>query len=135
MRYFILILGVLSLVISSCSREPAVINGSVGGDNTINVQIAETKAIFGVTNYQVTNAAISLVQPNGSTNTSLWTSASPVSSFIFSASSPGSYTLQVLETDTFPHVFSASASFTVSPGFDYVITVTLGGNITVNTQP
>jgi hypothetical protein len=55
--------------------------------------------------------------------------------FIFSSRKTGVFTLSVQEIDEMPQLFSNSTSFSVKQGFNYIITVTLGGNITTIVSP
>ena len=100
------------------------LNGSI--DST-----GKSGSVITVASNQVIGAAITLNGPDYSC-TSNWSSGQAFA-FIFQAMSTGSYTLTVTCWDTDGHTNTSSAVINVQNGYDYSVSVQLGGDVYINT--
>jgi hypothetical protein len=82
---------------------------------------------------KVTNVLILLKTPSGKTEQTNWNTAGPLS-FTFKNKEFGTNSLTVIEMDTAPAVFTNQTNITVRRGYDTVVTITPGGNVTVQVQ-
>lgn len=138
MKKVLVLMGIaLSFFLVSCSDEPFSANGKFLG-STGNVQLvlpdadvsASVSKGFYVGSSEVTNAVITLTAPGGSVQTQTW-SKGGANVFYFTASVTGLYTFGVVETDTSNRVYSTNQQFNFQGGFNYYVTLSLGGNIVV----
>lgn len=138
MKKVLVLVGiVLSFFLVSCADEPfSASEKNIGSTGNIQVVVpadisgSMSKAIY-INGSQVTQAVISLTTPSGSVQSQTWRSSSAVNVFYFTASTTGTYTIGVVETDTSNKVYTSSSTATFQGGYNYYVTIILGGNVIV----
>lgn len=141
MKQVLFVMFVAGVLFSGCALD---INGAseqsqtvaAASDSAIKVQIGDGgfgNAIIDLNEYQVTNAIFTLTDPEGNSIVNTWTPGGSTY-FTFTGMKAGTHTLTILETDTFPKEFTASAVINVRKGYNYTINVVLGGNITMTSE-
>lgn len=99
---------------------------------TIKINSAQRMNNIDVTESAIVKAVFTLVNPEGTSESLQWLQGSS-EILSFTANSLGSYSLSVVETDENGVANpTKSTKFTVKPGYNYTINLTLGGLITVN---
>lgn len=110
---------------------------AVGGDSAIKINLGGygiENALIDIGEFQVTNAVFTLTDPDGGKIINTWSPGSPTY-LAFTGRKAGAHSLEIVETDTFPKTFTATAIINVKKGFNYTINVVLGGNITMEATP
>jgi hypothetical protein len=137
--FVVLVISVMTaLVLSGCSQL-----GSQGGksiqssDSTpgkINVYLNVGKANqtrgIQIESNQVVLVNLSLTDPSGNVQTAAWQPGYGTN-FSFSSSTIGIYTISELDIDSADHTNEVSKTLDVQLGYNYTVTVTIGGNIIV----
>jgi hypothetical protein len=103
------------------------------GTSAFVMTLAECRCISDPQDYQVTNAAIILTDPQGNKTVTNWRQGSPTN-IVFPNRKSGSYILTVIETDTLLDKYTNSTQFILKKGYDDVLRITLGGNILVEVK-
>jgi len=137
MKKALLLVGILlSLALVSCADDPFANNaGNVSAGN-IQVALDDNPAASGISkgitvgSSHVTNAVITLTGPNG-VQTATWNLGGS-KTFTFNADVTGNYTLGLRQVDTSNFVSTTNVTYSFTSGYDYYITITLGGNVIVN---
>lgn len=123
----------LVLLLTGCA-EDALNSGNPFVQNG-NLQVILDQGIKGITivSSQVTNAVIRLTGPTGIVQTATWNLGNP-NVFFFNADITGTYSFGLTQTDTSNQTASTNLLFDFISGYNYYITVNLGGYVTVNVQ-
>ena len=106
--------------------------GNLEADDSITVSlvIPNTRGSIDVTEYQIVEADITITAPDTTQETQTWETGDDTD-LIFQNKGTGLYNIAVRERDEANNVATYDTDFTVTNGYNLVITVYLGGNIYV----
>jgi hypothetical protein len=128
---------VLSFALVSCADDPFTPNGQKAvSKGNLEITLSDSgvplgKTTIGIGASQVVSAVIRLTGPTGVIQTATWTVGGS-STFLFNADLTGAYTLGLTQTDTSNFTASTNVPCSFVAGYNYYITITLGGNVFVN---
>jgi hypothetical protein len=94
------------------------------------LKTAATKGTIGITEYEITEAAITLTAPDATEETKTWVTGGETT-LIFQNKGTGLYNLSVTESDELGNTASYETSFTTRSGYNVALTIYLGGDISV----
>lgn len=121
----------LTLYLTGCADNPLTSDGRIGlGGGTIQISLNNDKGIT-ITPCLVTNAVITLTYPSGTEQSAVWNYGGQ-NVFTFSAVETGIHTLGITQTDISNNVITTNVSCNFQKGFDYTVTISLGGAIIMN---
>jgi len=142
-------LGFLAAVLSGCSVNSQSSSAGSGGSSQVLPSNNNTSltvklgtgssassekygSVITVTSNQIIGATITLLNGDNGYSTN-WAPGS-ASSFTFQALTEGNYTLTVTDWDTAGHTNTAEAAINIEYGYNYSITVQLGGVVYINLE-
>jgi type VI secretion system secreted protein VgrG len=128
-KFFSIIIPLVALLfIIGCDAglPPDNANGII----KITLNTAATKGTIGITEYEITEAAITLTAPDATEETKTWVTGGETT-LIFQNKGTGLYNLSVTESDELGNSTSFDASFTARSGYNVALTIYLGGDISV----
>lgn len=130
-------LFIFSCVVSPTESPEITTTEEIGGSDRIIVEIdtgSSSRGVIDIIESEIVQAVVTITAPDGTTESRTWLK-NGVTTLSFNSQGPGSYRIDVTETDSAGNESSYGATFQVKKGINIILLISPGSNIIVDITP